>query len=266
MGFTQSLKIGISAFKVNFIKMFVYKLKNKFNCYQNLKLKGRKNCNANFSKGFTPTPIMAYRDSANSRFLNKIGFLKLRYFKQKLHGAENLQYHNRCRGFSLIELMVSFAILTVGLTSGINLIGQGLKSSSYLKNQSMASYLAVEGIELVKNKRDENFLKKINWLQDLQSNCIASNACIIDPTNLASGINQCPNIGGQPKCPPLKYDTSANLFNYSTGLTTIFTRKITISAAADFGNEEREVISEVSWTDRFGPHAYILKDHILKWQ
>lgn len=201
------------------MKMFVYKLKNMSNRCQDIKLKGRKIYNANFSAGF-----------------------------------------------SIIELMVSFAVLTVGLASGLNLIGQGLKSSSYLKNQSIASYLAVEGIELIKNKRDENFLKKVNWLQDLQDDCVSPKACIVDAANLANGISQCPVVNGNPKCAPLKYDTTVNLYNYSTGLTTIFTRKIVISAALGFGNEDREITSEMSWTDRFGPHTYILKDHIFNWQ
>lgn len=189
-----------------------------------------------------------------------------RFLLNRIKFMKKLNKIKKNKGFSIIELMVSFAVLTVGLAAGLNLIGQGLKSSSYLKNQSIASYLAVEGIELVKNKRDENFLKKVNWIQDLQNNCVASDACIINVTDLVNGINQCPKISGEPKCPPLKYDTTLNLYNYSTGLTTIFTRKISISTVGGFGSEDREITSEVSWTDRFGPHTYTLKNHIFNWQ
>lgn len=157
-------------------------------------------------------------------------------------------------GFSIIELMVSFAVLTIGISAVINLIGQGLKSSIYSKNQTIASYLAVEGIELLKNKRDVNFLDNKPWLQNLDD-CKTANGCMIDPLNF--GITPC-----AANCDPLIYDTSTDLYNYSNGLKTIFTRKILVKGTSD----EREISSEVFWTDRFGFHTYVLKNQIYNWK
>ena len=172
---------------------------------------------------------------------------------------------NRKTGFALIELIVTFAILTTGITAALALITQSLKSSYYVRNQTIASYLAVEGLELVKNKRDENFIKNsfapppVGWLDELNF-CIIANGCTIDPAD--GDINGCGGGG----CQKLRYDMALNLYNYDgADPETIFTRKITISAAAAFGNDEREIISEVRWTDKFGAHVYTLKTHIFDW-
>jgi len=53
-------KNDIFALKVNFMKMFVYKLKNKFNYYQNLKSKGRKFVMPFYSAGFSLIEIIIY--------------------------------------------------------------------------------------------------------------------------------------------------------------------------------------------------------------
>lgn len=169
--------------------------------------------------------------------------------------------NNKNKGFTLIELLVSFAILTTGLAAALSLVAQSLKSSGYIKNQTIASYLAVEGIELVKNKRNQNFLETQTWLSGLD-NCIAPDYCTIDPITFS--ILKCPIVGGSSRCDVLKYDTTLNLFNYTAGVRTIFTRKISISDIGS-GNYEKEIVSEVGWNDRFGSHSQVLKTHIFDW-
>lgn len=172
-------------------------------------------------------------------------------------------------GFTLIELLVSLAILTTGVSAAMGLIAQSLKSSTYIKNEFIASYLAVEGIELIKNKRDSNSLKgsASNWLAGL-NNCANNEGCTVNPID--GKISSCGN-----KCDPLNYETDIDsiiygMYNHenktSTNETTIFTRKITISKAVDFDNQkEREIVSEVKWNDRYGDHEFTLRNHIFDW-
>lgn len=182
--------------------------------------------------------------------------------------VKNLKCHNKHRGFTLIELLVSFAILTTGVSAAMGLIAQSLKSSTYIKNELIASYLTVEGIELIRNHRDSNSLKGSNWMSGL-NNCAAdSDGCMVNPID--GKISSC---GG--KCDPLNYETDINsalygMFNHegktSTNAATIFTRKITISKAVDFPNQdEREIVSEVKWNDRYGAHEFTLRNHIFDW-
>lgn len=168
-------------------------------------------------------------------------------------------------GFTLIELLVSFAILSMGISVSINLISKSLQSSSYLRNQTIASYLAVEGIELIKNKRDENFLKGNDWIEDIENNCKSVKGCyldsITDPLNIT--INKCTGS----KCPSFLYNTAKNTYNYSTGVNTIFTRTVKLlDVLGANGNDEKEIMSEIKWKDKFGDHIYTLKTSIFNWK
>ena len=180
---------------------------------------------------------------------------------------KNLKYHNKHQGFTLIELLVSFAILTTGVSAAMGLIAQSLKSSTYIKNELIASYIAVEGIELVRNHRDNNSLKGSNWISGL-NNCENNDGCTVNPID--GKISSCGS-----KCDPLNYETDINsvlygMYNHegktSTNAATIFTRKITISKDGDFPNAgEREIVSEVRWNDRYGAHDFTLRNHIFDW-
>lgn len=61
---------------------------------------------------------------------------------------------NKQKGFSIIEIIIVIAIISVGL---INLLGVGafsLKISSIVKQTSIANFLAKESIEVMRNVRD----------------------------------------------------------------------------------------------------------------
>lgn len=167
-------------------------------------------------------------------------------------------------GFTLIELLVSFTILSIGISVSINLISKSLQSSNYIRNQTIASYLAVEGVEVIKNKRDENFLKGDDWIKDIKDNCNSAKGCYFDaasdPSNII--INKCTGS----KCPLLRYNAAKNTYNYSAGARTIFTRTIKLSNIPGNGDDEKEVISEIKWKDKFGDHNYTLRALIFNWK
>lgn len=58
-------------------------------------------------------------------------------------------------GFTLIEALVAISILMIAISSPIMLAQKGLSSSILSRDQMIASFLAQDGIESIKNLRDE---------------------------------------------------------------------------------------------------------------
>jgi type II secretory pathway pseudopilin PulG len=124
-------------------------------------------------------------------------------------------------GFTLLEALVAISILMVAVVAPITIAQKGLSSAVYTKNQMIASYLAQDAIEYVKNKRDENILNKYEWLEDL-GNCLNNLSCQID--TITGSI--LPYLDNQ----PLHKDPINNFYGYETGGTkTNFIRKINIT-------------------------------------
>ena len=61
---------------------------------------------------------------------------------------------NEYSAFSFVEVMVAIFIITVGFLAGVALISKALKDSMDSRNQVTAGLLAQEGIENVRNARD----------------------------------------------------------------------------------------------------------------
>lgn len=68
-------------------------------------------------------------------------------------------------GQSLIETIVALALLVTGITGGLSLAIFAVSSSDVTLNQIIATNLAREGVEVVRNMRDAN------WLKDLLTDC-----------------------------------------------------------------------------------------------
>lgn len=61
-------------------------------------------------------------------------------------------------GFSLIEVMVVVAILSVGMLSVASLVRQSIQAENTSKTRLLAQELAQEGLELMRRNRDNNFI------------------------------------------------------------------------------------------------------------
>jgi prepilin-type N-terminal cleavage/methylation domain-containing protein len=62
------------------------------------------------------------------------------------------------KGFSIMELMIAIFVLSVGITGALKLIVATISNSIDTRNAVVASGLAQEGVELVRNIRDNNML------------------------------------------------------------------------------------------------------------
>jgi len=64
------------------------------------------------------------------------------------------------KGFTILEVMLSIFILTAAVAGSFSLIQQTLHASSLNQSKLIAYYLGQEGIEIVKNIRDNNWLEQ----------------------------------------------------------------------------------------------------------
>jgi type II secretory pathway pseudopilin PulG len=146
-------------------------------------------------------------------------------------------------GFTLLEALVAISILMVAVVSPITIAQKGLSSASYSKSQMIASYLAQDAIEYVKNVRDNNKLaNESDWLKDLED-CQVSDGCQID--TIEEGV-----LSYSPSLPsPLLLDKDSGFYGYKAGGDpTNFARQITITNYP-YGNnsDEAMVTVKVSW-------------------
>lgn len=71
---------------------------------------------------------------------------------------QNKQANNK--GFTLAEMIIAIFVITVGILGAYLAIQQATKVIVHSYNRLIAAYLAQEGIEIIKNIRDTNFLEK----------------------------------------------------------------------------------------------------------
>lgn len=156
------------------------------------------------------------------------------------------------KGFTLVETLVAIAIFAFSITALISITATGVFNTNFVKNKFTASYLALEGAELVRNIRDTAILNDRTWVAiftdpSILANCYNDNFCYIDPEPfIATPVAQnCPGI-----CPFLNYRRGDNgKFNYdvadgNTNFRSIFRRSINIRP---IGSEEVLVTSRVEW-------------------
>lgn len=80
------------------------------------------------------------------------------------------------RGFTLLESMVAIAVFTVGVSTAVFVITQAIGVGSRTRDRIIATHLAAEGIEVVRNIRDRNWLAGRPWadgITDLANACVS---------------------------------------------------------------------------------------------
>lgn len=88
-------------------------------------------------------------------------------------------------GFSLIEIIFSIGLITVGLVSILSLFNYNIKNGIRNKNKLVAIYLAEEQIEIIRQLRDNNWFINKDWMFQIPSgNVIAS---LIDSGDIRKG-------------------------------------------------------------------------------
>ncbi len=163
-------------------------------------------------------------------------------------------------GFSLIEILAVLFIVSMSLLGIVSLIVQNIKVQSINRNNLIASSLAQEGVELIRQTRDSNW--RIGGSNDYV-------------TNLSNGSYAIDYLQDKPIINPTDtklYLNSSGFYVYNNGTesnltATIFSRQIVLAKRTDnLGKPFLQVRVIVSWVDRNQPHRYELQTLLYDWK
>ncbi len=133
---------------------------------------------------------------------------------------------NKKNGFTLVETLVAVSIFTVSILGLLEVVSQGIASTNYAQMKIAATYLAQEGIECLRNTRD-------NYVLYPDSTHDWSKFLLINPDNVT-----CPSVDSG--------------FSRDNTLTAIGTDGATIS-------------STVSWIQASGPFSVTFSENVYNW-
>jgi len=168
---------------------------------------------------------------------------------QKTLHASRFTLHER--GFTILEIIAATFVITLIVGGVYSLVVFNLRASGDVARHLEAAYLAQEGIEVVRNLRDANFLA----IRKAQCNPINTPDCwkgvgtgsfadltICDsPTGCEAQYN---SISLAPYADTFLLQDGNGLYNYTTGTQALFKRKITID---DSASDLLKVDVEVLW-------------------
>jgi len=83
------------------------------------------------------------------------------------------------KGFTLVETLIAISILMIAIASPINLAQKALSSAILSRDQMTASFLAQDGLEAIKNLRDEIAIRpdSLEWLSPFTRCMCTGNQC-----------------------------------------------------------------------------------------
>lgn len=154
-------------------------------------------------------------------------------------------------GFTLIEVLVALFIFGVASTATSYVLVTNINSAFFVKDSYIASGLAQEGIEVVRNLRDQD-----GFLNNPFGTSIPDGTYRVQWSSLSLIA-----LGGNP---PLREDTTTGFFSYYTGTNTIFTRTLVITTVVPA--VEKKVVVNVNWTERGVLKTLSAEEHLFNWK
>ncbi len=176
-------------------------------------------------------------------------------------------FHGRS-GQSLVELMIAMSVLTTGFLGTLALLSRSLTLNRTVTDRNVATYLAAEGIEVVKNLVDANIYEGSAW------NCgVNSNTYVVSYNSLPPGA-ACPGQGlvvATPANRQVYFDPTTNIYvNGNPGgsaVLTAYQRAVTVQRDGTAPDEDRLIVTAtVTWTDVAGAEQVTLQDQFVNWR
>jgi len=150
------------------------------------------------------------------------------------------------KGFTLLEMIIAVTVILIGLIPIMSLMYDSSFGVRLSLSRLQAAYLAQEGLEIVRNIRDSNWLAQTSsWNNNLEVG--EWEASYDQPLSHYQDRNLKINNDG--------------FYGYS-GTPTKFKRKITISKPID---DTLQVSVEVSWQEKGKNYSLTVYENLYNW-
>lgn len=147
---------------------------------------------------------------------------------------------NKGGGFMMIEAIFSVFIVGIVLVTFLTVMGNIYTQEFGKRDYVIAANLAQEGIEIVRNIRDNNWKNNKNAFDGTTF-----------PANASGGTNYCIDYNDNYSAAPpticvditTKLKNNSGFYEYNTGTATKFSRYVRVSGSGD----NRSITSTVTW-------------------
>jgi len=168
------------------------------------------------------------------------------------------------KGFTILELLGAILVISIGVLTAYGVVQRILTYTIDSSDRITAAYLAKEGVEIVRNIRDTNWINNRDFDFGLiDASCLLGYWEIeYDKLNL----NCCSSCDGTNDFNDLRFFKTdfSGYYSYSFGgRDSKFKRKITITSIAA---NELKIVVEVLWSKRGQAHNITVQENIYDWK
>lgn len=180
-------------------------------------------------------------------------------------------------GFTLVETIVAISIFATSILAVLVTLTQSISNTTYAKKKMIASYLAQEGIEYMRNMRDTMVLyhdtgTQAGWDEFkavLDGECDGPDGCYFDDAELDYGSNNQPMASLEINscsgtCPALLYNQATGKYGYTLGgADTGYVRRIRI--LEEPSDDEIKIATTVFWEQGSGTYSMTFSESVFNW-
>lgn len=170
-------------------------------------------------------------------------------------------------GFTLVETLIAISVFTLSIVALMSFLSQNISNIGYAKKKIIAAYLAQEGIEYIRNMRDNYILytgtTSLTWNTFVTkiSPCDSNNDCGFDTSISQTDPNSiflCSAHVDQCKL----YVSDGNYNTNLNGIDSGFVREIRMTSTS---LNEIKIFSTVSWSQGAGIYSITFSDSLFNW-
>lgn len=163
------------------------------------------------------------------------------------------------KSFTLIELVIAVFVIAVGAMGAFAVLQKVIVSTSLSSSRLVASYLAQEGVEIIRNIRDTNWTEGEDWDND-----ISETSGSVDYRSLVFPDNVNCAFGNY----TLKFDKGLGFYVCSVGGKfdrSIDIQKFDLDTPPDGKVDKIEVSVGVHWKERGIDHLISVQENLYDW-